>query len=296
MIRVVKVTDGLGNQMFQYAFARMLQLKRNENVYLDIRFINNEDRIARGETSRYLEENDHRSYCLEHFRISLPVADERILTGWDYINSQNSWKKALFKLSQYGMWIWQYRDEQKWKRSRFKITDCLCFPVYFQGYYFDLKYYDDIKPILQKEFRLKEPMCLPRKIWRILLYEETVSIHIRRGDFTRLSQDISRQSYYSRAIKKLNGLVKKPIFLVFSDDIEWVKENIDIDGQKIYISDMGFADYEEFTIMKHCKHNITANSTFSYWAAYLNSNTDKIVIYPKRWEKQDIIPNGWIGI
>ncbi len=91
----------------------------------------------------------------------------------------------------------------------------------------------------------------------------------------------------------IEAKVENPIYLFFSDDIAWVKENIRTKGKAVYISDMGFRDYEELAIMKHCKYNIIANSTFSYWAAYLNSHPDKIVICPRHW-KSNIIPKDWV--
>lgn len=298
MVRVVRISDGLGNQMFQYAFARKVQLRCGGSVYLDTRFINNEDKIARGEKSRYLEENDSREYGLNHFKITLPIADERILSRWSYINPQSTLERKIFELSQRGIGLSHFKDEAKvQEKKRGSIGSYgLPVPTYFQGYYFSLKYYDDIKFILQKEFHLKKQMRLPEWLRHVLQSENTVSIHVRRGDFTRLSQDISKRTYYRRAVKLIKRRIPSPVFLIFSDEIEWVKENFSIDGEKIYISDMGFADYEELTIMKHCKHHIVANSTFSYWAAYLNPNVDKIVFYPETWEKRDIIPRNWIGI
>jgi hypothetical protein len=107
-----------------------------------------------------------------------------------------------------------------------------------------------------------------------------------------LNRDISHKDYYPKAITFIKDKIDNPTFLVFSDDVEWVKKNMEIGERVIYVSDMGFKDYEELAIMKHCRHNIIANSTFSYWAAYLNANPDKIVICPKRW-KSEIIPSEW---
>ena len=170
------------------------------------------------------------------------------------------------------------------------------FHTYFVCYFFFLENFVDIKSILLYEFHLKTQMHLFGNLKRVLINEITVSIHVRRGDFIRLHCSICRERYYTRAIKELEKCISKPVYLVFSDDIEWVKENMKINGERMYISDKGYADYEEFTIMKNCKHNITANSTFSYWAAYLNPNPDKIVIYPKTWDKVEIIPDNWIGV
>ncbi len=300
MSNIVRISDGLGNQMFQYAFARKLQLARHTDVYLDIRFINNEDRILRNEMAECYKQNGLREYGLNNFKISLPIADEHCLSRWDYVVERNGMKKMIVKLAQNGLWPSQYRDEdldgQRKKRAGIYAVRNYLIPTYFRGYFFDLRYYNDIKPILQKEFQLKNPVKLPKELRRVLLHENTVSIHIRKGDYTKLHWDISRRAYYPKAVQRINELIKEPVYLLFSDDIEWVKNNLDIDGRKIYISDRGFQDYEEFTIMKHCKYNIVANSTFSYWAAYLNRNPDKIVIYPRCWKRMEIIPEEWIGI
>lgn len=295
MINVVKISDGLGNQMFQYAFARKIQMQRGGCVYLDTRFINNEDRIIRGEKSRTLERNDFRKYGLSNFRIKLPVANDYILLKWKYMSQRNYLDKIIAGLEREGLWFWQFKDDsQKWKGEVWGASDCL-FPTYFQGYHFNRKYYEDIKGILQKEFRLKIPIRLQKELQWTLNHENTVGLHIRRGDYLKLHCDISEKIYYPEAVGIIQEQIMNPIYLIFSDDIEWVKKNFNINGRKIYISDMGFADYEELTIMKHCRHNIIANSTFSYWAAYLNSNPDKTVICPKRW-MPEIIPKGWVCI
>ena len=294
-MNIVKISDGLGNQMFQYAFARKMQLKSGRSFFLDTRYINNEDRIARGEKRRTLERNDQRKYSLDNFRIILPVAGKNLLSKWNYMNQSNGIEKAIAELAQEGLWFWQFKDDSyKMKSEIWGEKDCI-FPTYFQGYHFNLKYYEDIKGILQKEFRPKIAINLPRGLRQILWTENTVSIHIRRGDYLKLHCDISEDKYYLVAMETLQDQVVDPLYVVFSDDIEWVKINFRINGRKIYVSDMGFSDYEELTIMKHCKHNIIANSTFSYWAAYLNANPDKKVICPQRW-MPEIIPKEWVRV
>jgi hypothetical protein len=118
-------------------------------------------------------------------------------------------------------------------------------------------------------------------------------VHIRRGDFLRVNRDISEKGYYKKALEYITDKVSNPTYLVFSDDIEWVKDNMHFEEKTIYVSDMGFRDYEELMIMKHCRHNIIANSTFSYWAGYLNNNPGKIVVCPKGW-KTETIPEDWV--
>lgn len=289
-MNVVKISDGLGNQMFQYAFARKLQIVTGRKVYLDIRFINNEDVAQRKEEKWLSKKNDQREYSLNHFKIKLQSADDKTLRKWSYLFEKNKISQVIYKIAGLNFWHYKYRDEDI-ANIRFERF----VPTYFKGYFFDLNYYDDIRTVLQREFVLKEKIKLPIYLRKILKNENTVSIHIRRGDFLKLNRDISQKDYYPKALELVESKIQNPTYLVFSDDIEWVKENLKIKGNVVYVSEMGFQDYEELTLMKYCKHNIIANSTFSYWAAYLNSNEDKIVICPKRW-KTKIIPKEWIKL
>ncbi len=272
---VVRISDGLGNQMFQYAFARKWNITTGHRVYLDTRFINNEDLFAKGRNPQLKGKLAERKYGLAHFKTALPEADKDILSCCE----------NLYK------WFGQFKVETEnfydaIYQNRIKV------PTYYQGYFFDLRYYDDIRMLLQREFSLREKIKLPYELKKTLNRENTVSVHIRRGDFLKLNRDISGSGYYERAFAYMEERLASPFYLIFSDDMEWVKDNMDIPGQKCYVSGMEFADYEELTIMKHCKHNIIANSTFSYWAAYLNANKGKIVVCPKRW-RTATIPESW---
>lgn len=287
---IVKISDGLGNQMFQYAFARKLQIDTRKAVYLDTRFINNEDVVVRGEQTCRDKKNANRKYGLEHLCIKLPQADSNVLRPWSYLTDTGEVSQGIYRLAQAGLWPWQYRDEET---SDVKRRELL--PTYYKGYFFDLSYFDSIRGVLQQEFVLKEKVQLPRELRTVLRNDNTISIHIRRGDFLKLNRDISQKEYYPKAMDYMGEVVIRPTYLVFSDDIEWVRNHLEIPGKKIYVSEMGFWDYEEMAIMKHCKHNIIANSTFSYWPAYLNANPDKVVVCPKNW-KTDAIPKQWISI
>ena len=293
-MNVVRISDGLGNQMFQYAFARKISILTEKKVYLDTRFINSEDLVKTGNDIYFRSKLGHRKYGLLHFRISLPTVDEKTIAHWKYLQKSNYIDKALFGLSIMNRWIWKYQNEGlnfDGELSEFKLD----LPTYYQGYFFDLKYYDDIKGILQHEFSLREKIKVPRDLRAVLNSENTISLHVRRGDFLKLNRDISSSEYYDKAIEFMENKIDRPVYLVFSDDIDWVNENMDIPGKKIVVSSMGFKDYEELTIMKHCQHNIIANSTFSYWGAYLNSHKNKIVVCPKYW-KRNIVPPEWIKL
>lgn len=293
-MNIVRISDGLGNQMFQYAFARKLQILSGKKVYLDTRFINHEDMVKRDGKDSFHQKCGYRKYGLGHFRIVLPEADDQMLLRWKFIEQDTGTERLICYLSQRRLWPWWYRYEDEKEDVAYYLRNSIQ-SAYFRGYFFDIKYFDDIKPVLQREFQVKKTIRLTPELRKILDRDETVGIHIRKGDFTRLSRDISQTDYYPKAIKKMNGCTTDPVYLIFTDDIDWVKGNLEISGRKIYVSEMSFSDYEELTIMKHCRHNIIANSTFSYWAAYLNSNLDKVVICPRRW-KTRIIPKEWICV
>jgi hypothetical protein len=290
-MNVVKITDGLGNQMFQYAFARNIQIQTGKPVYLDIRYISHEDGAVRNENISWNRKNAIREYGLDNLKIILPVAGSEILNHWSYLwNEKISQSNMLNMLTRKGLGLWRYSDEQY---SAINMKPCL--PTYYKGYFFNLKYYDAIKTILQREFVSRNKISLPNMLKSVLGNDNTISIHIRRTDFRKVGWDISTKSYYPRALDIIKRKVNNPTFLIFSDDIEWVKTNLQVEGKVIYVSTMGFKDYEELMIMKHCRHNIIANSTFSYWAAYLNANPDKIVICPDRW-REKTIPDDWIKV
>lgn len=291
-MNVVRISDGLGNQMFQYAFARKISILTRYRVYLDTRFINNEDLFKNRKNDYYNKKMAHREYGLDCFHIKLPLADDKVIFPWKYIQKKNYAQKAIYWFAAQNMWPWRYKRE--YFNFEGGLSGCdMMFPTYYYGYFFNLEYYDDIKKILQKELSLKDKIKLPSDIIELLRDENTVSLHVRRGDFLRLNRDMSNSEYYQKAVRIIESKISDPVYLIFSDDIGWVMKNMQISGRKIYVSEMGFKDYEEWTIMKHCRHNIIANSTFSYWAAYLNSNENKIVICPKHWRK-DIIPTSWI--
>ena len=133
----------------------------------------------------------------------------------------------------------------------------------------------------------------------------SVSLHIRRGDYvsnqkTNQTHGTCDLDYYQRCITEIEKEVENPYFFVFSDEIEWVKENLKINHPAEYVDqNTGDKSYEDMRLMSQCKHNVIANSSFSWWGAWLNSYPDKIVFAPKRWfasdkhNTKDLIPEGW---
>jgi hypothetical protein len=169
---------------------------------------------------------------------------------------------------------------------------------YFVGYWQNEKYFCDIRDILLKEIVLKK--ALPKKA-RLFTqkHRNLVSVHIRRGDYLNSNSglDVCGLDYYKKSVRHIYGKIKNPCFLVFSDDVKWCKHHFQ---NCTCAADFGLSDVEEFVLMSKCRHNIIANSSFSWWGAWLNTHRNKIVIAPKRWfvdrkmqGSQEIVPVEW---
>jgi hypothetical protein len=170
----------------------------------------------------------------------------------------------------------------------------------FAGYWQYYPYYKDIVPILRQEICVKEKFYTEKflRLKEEIMDSNSVSLHVRRGDYVYQKgfHDLP-VNYYLRALSSIKGDV-----YIFSDDIPWCRERFkeELLGRKITFVDM--EDYLSFELMKFCHNNITANSTFSYWAALLNDNPDKIVISPNKWLGDNIVddenrfPKEWVKI
>jgi hypothetical protein len=287
---VIKITDGLGNQMFQYAYARALQIKLSQKIYLDISDINNlQNEQAR--KSGWVELCDKREYQLDRFMIALPViCTEKLPKRNMEAYKKNKFLRYCEELRLMPTVFLKERDCRE-KGMRYKKYQ----HYYVEGSFFDKSYYEDIGSILRQDFQLKKGLCIPDEIDQILKNRNTVSIHIRRGDFLRVGRDMSTDDYYNEAIRYMKDKIRAPFLFIFSDDITWVQNNMKFDLDHMIISGQGFTDSEEIALMSMCKNNIIANSTFSYWGAWLNFNKDKIVISPRGW-RQKIIPDTWVQL
>lgn len=285
---VIKITDGLGNQMFQYAYAKTLQSCMSQKVYLDISDVNNLRHNSPGAV-RWRKLCDRREYQLDDFCITLPVIKEK--KAYEMCGNSKRNYKFLNYCKDLRLLQTVYLKESECKESGIRYTKYQNY--YVEGYFFDKCYNSSIESVLKKEFKLRKKICISKNIDQVLKTRNTVSLHIRRGDFLKVGRDISGNDYYSKAIEYLQERVKNPFLLVFSDDIEWVKRNKKFVNEHLFISDANYSDSEELALMSMCKNNIIANSTFSYWGAWLNNNKEKIVIAPRGWRKK-IIPESWV--
>ena len=178
--------------------------------------------------------------------------------------------------------------------------------TYLEGYWQSEKYFVDISQIIRCEFQYKvEQDEKNKRLQNLITSSNAISLHIRRGDYVsdpviNKIHGICNQSYYVRTINTLVKRVKDPHFFIFSDDMEWVREKFATPFPHTLIENNLGKGYEDLRLMSKCQHHIIANSTFSWWAAWLNPNPNKIVLAPKRWFKEenyddrDLIPNTWI--
>lgn len=233
-MNVVKIMGGLGNQLFQYAFAKSLE--RLGPVALDVSYY----------TSDFNKRDDipHREYLLNFFADDLRYElqeDRKQVNQWEY-------------------------------DPKVKYENC-----FFFGDWQRASYFKDVK----LDIRLKEQyITLNMRLMAELMHScNSVAVHVRRTDYGVYNW-ILPYSYYVRAEDYIQKAVNDPVFFVFADDIDFVKTNPPIAGKKHYIHNDEIAD---FWLMSQCKHQIIANSTYSFWAAYLNENPEKIVIYPSDW-------------
>ena len=173
---------------------------------------------------------------------------------------------------------------------------------YIQGYWHNEKYFRDIRDQIIETYSFKTPTGKNLETLNIISQTNSVSVHIRRGDYINHSYlgNVCSNEYYLKAISTMTKLINNPIFFFFSDDIAYCKSNFKIPNAHFINWNMGNESYWDMFLMSSCKHNIIANSSFSWWGAWLNKNPKKKVIGPSIWNKRDkyfdVLPNSWMKI
>jgi len=287
---IVRLMGGLGNQLFQYAAGKSLAEHHNTELKLDI--------------NTYLED-DLRSYELKHFAVSAKIASSQEindllhknrLPGFRRIAARTEAAKPYYRRSKY--------DEPHFHYDR-NFFEALK-NVYLRGYWQSECYFRNISAIIRREYQVIHPLKdRNAELAEMLQNSNSVSIHVRRGDYvtdekTHRFHGISRQRYYLRCIEWIENKVNNPVFFVFSDDIPWTKAHLKTSPSLV------FADHntpgtacEDLRLMSLAKHHIIANSSFSWWSAWLCQNPGKIVVAPRQWfnasthDTKDLIPRGW---
>jgi hypothetical protein len=290
---IVKIQGGIGNQIFQYAFAKMLSLKHKRIVYLDISEFNTDTFITK------------RDFRLDIFNISLPLAPEEKLQGFKNFKNNNILNKLRRNFYQYIPFTSnKYLIEKSLKFDKFniKIFD------FYEGYWQSEEYFIEFKSEILSDLIFRNNRVLENnRFYNMIVNSNSVSIHIRRGDYVNNPQVNDYHGslsidYYKKAIKLITSKVNNPSFFVFSDDMIWVKENMFKEFKFIFVETI--TDEEDLFLMSQCKHNVIANSSFSWWAAYMNGYQGKTIISPLSWfsnnkanrDTIDLIPDKWYRI
>lgn len=282
-MKIVRILGGLGNQMFQYALYRSL-LSNGENSTLDI--------------SGFDRYNLHNGFELPHIfeNLELHYASKGDV---DRLSNNNS---LVSKLSKKIFGLKKTHIQEKSLKFDPDIFDQKGH-LFLDGYWQSEKYFDNIKNLIRKDFRFANFSDKRNiEIEKIINDCQSVSVHVRRGDYVdnSLYQNICNLKYYMNAIDIIEKNVFNPVYFIFSNDIDWCKRNLSINNVCYYINwNKESSSYRDMQLMSRCKNNIIANSSFSWWGAWLNTNHSKIVISPSRWLNNDshniddIVPSSW---
>lgn len=293
---IVRITGGLGNQMFQYAVAKSMAKKNNDVFKLDTTFY---------------PKQSLRKYELDLFNIKENIAlniDIDKLKGKEGLvykiknrlkiknKKPNSYKSDSLLLNGAKNTI------KIFEKQIFELKE----DVYLDGYWQSEEYFKDIREEIIKDFTPKYDISEEAKKYiKEIENSNSISLHVRRGDYVDNAMfkgsglSVTETSYYKDAIEFMNSKVENPKYFIFSDDISWCKENFDFLEDKVFVDDTKSA-IDDMLLMSKCKSNIIANSTFSWWGAWLNQHKNKIVVVPKIWyrtnHKLHLAPKGWVKI
>lgn len=286
---IVQLKGGLGNQLFQYAAGLSLAAYHGTIVKVDIAELNRKD----------AEIGTIRGFDLQQIRLAPGIATEAEI-------SERRPQTLPARLSDK---LKPPHRRQVYKEVNFRF-DTHFFEagsnIYLKGYRQSERYFKPIEMIIRDGFALKqEAVERVRPFAEELRNSNSVSLHIRRGDYTNREvssyHGVLDEHYYQQAISYFESRIPGCRFYVFSDAPGWVEDHLSFQAPVEIISGgKTQTHFEDFYLISSCRHNVIANSTFSWWAAWLNEHTDKIVVAPKRWFNQadhdtsDLIPQGWI--
>ncbi len=290
---IVHVIGGIGNQMFQYAAGRAMSLVRQVPLSLDI--------------SDFADYRLHQGFELQRvFDCPIRIASEaeiRAILGWQ------SSLLARRMLARPALAVFRRRENVLEPHFNYwpGIND-VSSNSYLTGYWQSEKYFREAAPTIRADFTFKTPLS-PRnaELAENIRRTKAVSLHIRRGDYVRNPKTAATHGtcspdYYRAAIQYVTAHIVQPHFFVFSDDPAWVRENFRIDFPCSYVDhNRGAESYNDMRLMSLCRHHIIANSSFSWWGAWLNPDPDKLVIAPRKWfandnDVSDLFPEGWVTL
>jgi hypothetical protein len=268
---ISKIIGGLGNQMFQYAIAQSIALENSDSFKLDTSAFDTYELFA---------------YRLNEFHISADIAS---LQDIESIVGRSSLISKLFKRLGFGNYYVE-RERTVYDSSVFNKDN-----IYLDGYWQNEKYFYKYRKVILDAFTPKGSFSEKTENYdKQISNSESISVHIRRGDYLKHDKiGVLPIEYYHKAINHF--IIQEPacIFYVFSNDIQWCKESFK-EVKNIVFIDNTESEIADLWLMSHCKNNITANSSFSWWGAWLNNNPNKTIVSPKKWMKVNPKNHKWV--
>ena len=293
LVIISNIIGGLGNQMFQYAAGRARSLKLGVPLKLDTRDFSGYKLHQGFELNRLFN-------CTAEIATDIDLAKT---LGWQ----RAKLARRLLRRSQ----LKKFRHKNYVVEPHFNYWSDICQlkdNIYLDGYWQSDQYFIEVADKIRTELTFKLPFSLKNnEISTHISQVNAVSLHVRRGDYanspkTTATHGLCSLDYYRAAIEYVSAFVAQPEFFIFSDDIAWVKANLNINSPVIFVDhNTNQESYNDMRLMSLCKHNIIANSSFSWWGAWLNPNHSKIVIAPRQWfasgqDDRDLIPEAWVRV
>jgi len=279
---VIRIEGGLRNQLFQYATGCALAERLGCGIALDLRDLKC-------------------NFALKHYQIRAVIAEPELL------ELLPNWRPSRRRRITFRLFSRFFTYPVFWSRSFAydKRFEQIARPVYLVGYWQTEKYFARHRTRLLEELQLVTPLPTKTPLFEMIYKTNSVALHIRRGDYVT-NPIVARFhgqcdiSYYQNAVQKLHNRYSDIEVFVFSDEPDWARNNLRLHVPTHYIA--GNPDYIDFELMRACQHHIIANSSFSWWGAWLCVSNNQIVYAPRQWfldpktDISDIIPNRWISL
>lgn len=294
---IVLFHGGIGNQIYEYCFYRWIQeYCKDVKVYADITEYNVLKCHQGFEITKiFPKAKIKKASNLRLFFIQGEIP--RFYSGIGKSIIENKLRKPINKI------FFLPKEKNIFLEKRYTSTVEIKEAVnngkkYYSGYWQNINYFEDIKALMLEELQFVDISDKKNKKYLEMIRNvNSVSIHVRRGDYIQAGIELMGKEYYNEAIDIIRKKVDKPVFFIFSDDKEFIeREFLELENKIIVSNNINEMSYIDMQLMSECKHNIIANSTFSLWAAILNKYEDKIVIFPEhdKWERK--VDKKWIKI
>ncbi|WP_332445864.1 alpha-1,2-fucosyltransferase [Sphaerochaeta sp.] len=289
---VVKIWGGFGNQLFQYAFGYALAKRNGQQLLLDLSFYTeraNREPLIRLCNLEFSEEKKDQQY-------------NKNIHRYQHSSLYRFYSK-LCSILGLGTFLFVPEKEPRYLSHLKSITPKPY--TFLEGYWQTSLYFDEFRQSLKKQFVPKVTSNAIGLLGEQIRSEPSIALHVRRGDYLKFTKSPSENdslylldaSYFHDAITQMLLLIPNGIIYCFSDDIPWCKQEFKMYPIIYMDPDPQRNDVEEWFLMSQCQHHIVSNSSFSWWAAYVNNNPQKIILRPSRWfGNHDIYPSEWIEI